>query len=120
MIKKLGTPKAKHWMASGRIPWRPDSLMGSEEPEHIEWGAPVEYERWLEDEEKFFKMSAKSQTDEDDLAILGITDEPAPAEAPKAIKIEPKDPAAEFKNCVLESMTQKRTLTKSSNRTIST
>ena len=86
MDKELGAAKAEHWRVANACPWRPDSLTGSKDPDHIEWGVPMEWERLTEKDLKQLIMKNKGEADEDDFKLtFGYK----VAESSEVIKEEP-------------------------------
>ena len=62
MDKELGAAKAEHWRVANACPWRPDSLTGSKDPDHIEWGVPMEWERMTEKDPDHIETTWHSMT----------------------------------------------------------
>ena len=106
MNSELGIAKATHWRECGLVPWQPDSLTGSTDPAHIEWGVPHNWASMsMADLRKLTVKATGDATEEDAVNlndVAALTDLPEKEkeeeeeEKPEVkIKEEPKDEAEE-------------------------
>ena len=70
MDKKVGKDKAEHWRASGKIPWKADSVTGSEDPRFVEWQVPIKWLRMVDEDGQDTNVTVEREADEQDLAAL--------------------------------------------------
>ena len=115
MDLEIGRAKAEHWRASGIVPHQPDSITGSKEPEHIEWGVPQNWARMTIGDLRRLSLKTTAGAEEEDIELVKDAAnlfDPLSREAPEddeknplvAIKEEAKDPEEEKKQIVKEKI----------------
>jgi hypothetical protein len=71
MDKNLGQEFAKHWRESKLVPSKPNSLTGSTDPKHLEWGVPQNWERLQESDLRRLMIEHQSEdADESDMKLV--------------------------------------------------
>jgi hypothetical protein len=96
MDQRVGKNKALKWRKSGRIPWRPDSVTKSTDPEDIEWGVPREWQTFCEGDITQATAANSEDATEEKLKMLGFSSPSGPEESP-AVKPEPPHPVDNLK-----------------------
>ena len=112
MNLEIGGEKAEHWRQSGLIPSQPDSVTGSNEENHKEWGVPQNWARMTMADMRSLALTVSTNADEKDIelvkqsaSLIAPNDEDhkgieETTEATPKIKIEPVDEEDEEKKKV--------------------
>ena len=69
---KLGPKRAKKWSECKRLPERADPVTGSMDPDDIEYGVPLEWEKWTEGDRTDADIKTTKDAEISDLIDLGI------------------------------------------------
>ena len=69
---KLGPKRANKWIECERLPERADPVTGSMDPDDIEYGVPLEWEKWTEGDRTDADIKTTKDAEISDLIDLGI------------------------------------------------